>query len=144
MGFTAKLIAAAELVKDGEAQQVKVDDQVTVKFAAPRGEVEVSGKVLGIQLGAVRPSVNQYGPLFDGIATSVYNADNLGNFRDATAHYAPDAFLVGVEEEAEEGEEPVVTNVYVPIAKIVELSVTPANEEEGEDEQPEPEPTPEP
>lgn len=135
MGYTAKLVCSAELVKDGEAQTLKVEDQVTVKFATPNaGEVEVTGKVLGIQLGGVKPSSNQYGPLFDGIATSTYNADKLANFREATSHYAPDAFLVEVTEEAAEGEEPVVSNVYVPVDKIVELTVTPANEEESGDD----------
>lgn len=133
MGFTAKLIATAELVKDGETQTLKVEDQVTVTMKTPNcGDVEVTGKVLGIQLGAVKPTSNQYGPLFDGIATSTYNADKLGNFRDATAHYAPDALLLEVKEEAtEEGEEATTSNVYVPIDKIVKLTVTPANDSEG-------------
>lgn len=134
MGYTAKLVCSAELVKDGKAQVLKAEDQVTVKYATPNaGEVEVTGKVLGIQLGGVKPSANQYGPLFDGIATSTYNADKLANFREATSHYAPDAFLVEVTEEAAEGEEPVVSNVYVPVDKIVKLTVTPANEETSDD-----------
>ena len=147
MGYTAKLVCSAELVKDGESQALKVEDQVTVKYATPNaGEVEVTGKVIGIQLGGVRPTSNQYGPLFDGIATSTYNADKLANFREATSHYAPDAFLVEVTEEAEEGEEAVVSNVYVPVAKIIEITVTPANDsgEEGGSDEPTPEPEPDP
>ena len=147
MGYTAKLVCSAELVKDGESQALKVEDQVTVKYATPNaGEVEVAGKVIGIQLGGVRPTSNQYGPLFDGIATSTYNADKLANFREATSHYAPDAFLVEVTEAAEEGEEAVVSNVYVPVAKIIEITVTPANDsgEEGGSDEPAPEPEPDP
>lgn len=137
MGYTAKLVCSAELVKDGEAQVLKAEDQVTVKFATPNaGEVEITGKVLGIQLGGVAPSANQYGPLFDGIATSTYNADKLANFREATSQYAPDAFLVEVTEEAAESEEPAVSNVYVPVDKIIELTVTPANGEEGSSTEP--------
>ena len=133
MGFTAKLICTAELTKDDEVQQVKVDDKVTVTMATPNsGEVEVSGTVVGIQLAGVKPTSNQYGPLFDGIATSTYNSDKLGNFRDATAHYAPEAFLVQVDSEEEDAEP---ENVFVPIYNIVELSVTPANDEvEGSDD----------
>lgn len=129
MGFTAKLICTAELTKDGETQQIKVDDKITATISTPNsGEMEVSGKVVGIQLAGVVPTSNQYGPLFDGIATSTYNSDKMGNFRDATAHYAPEAFLVELESEEEDAEP---ENVYVPIRSIVELSVTPANDNNG-------------
>ena len=88
MGYTAKLVCSAELVKDGESQALKVEDQVTVKYATPNaGEVEVTGKVIGIQLGGVRPSANQYGPLFDGIATSTYNADKLAGDIEGTMEF---------------------------------------------------------
>ena len=124
MGYIAKLIPSVELVNGEDVVALKADDQVSVVISTPNeGEVEVAGKVLGIQLGGVQPSPNQYGPLFDGIATSTYNADRLGNFRDATAHYAPEAILVQTEEKE---------NIFVLIEKIQTIEVTPANEDEQE------------
>lgn len=129
MGYTSKLIASAELVNDSETVVVKAEDQATIVYSTPNGgESEITGKVLGIELGGTRPSSNQYGPLYDGIATSVYNSDKLGNFRNASSHYSPEAFLIEVEGE-EEGE---VSNVYVPVNKIQSIEVTPANVEDSQ------------
>ena len=125
MSFVGRLIPSAVLIKGSASFQLKTGDTIeSLVYAGPYEPKTLANvKVAGFEL-STPVSGNNFGEIYDGIATYMYHTDDMSNFRDAASTYVVSALIVEVTDESD------ATHLErVNVSQIVSLSGTFENED---------------